>query len=102
MDKQENNIPESSEEEPKHIICLSVSADLTPVEGSTITNCVECDDRLWIAPASDSLAAKDLKPLCFKCAAAKAREDNEPIEVCPPTPEQMQELKKELERRKLI
>lgn len=102
MDKQERNVPETSEKKPKHLVCLSVSAELTPVEGSTITNCVECDDRLWIAPASDSLAGYDLKPLCFKCASKMAADDNEPIEVVPPTPEQMKELKQELERRKLI
>jgi hypothetical protein len=102
MDKQESSVPETPQKEPKHIICLSVSAGLTPVLGSTITNCVECDDRLWIAPASDSLAGYDLKPLCFGCADKKAKADNEPIEVHPPTPEQIEELKQELERRKLI
>jgi hypothetical protein len=102
MDKQESSVPETPKKEPKHIVCLSVSSDLTPVQGSTITNCVECDDRLWIAPASDSLAGYDLKPLCFGCAAKKAKEDDEPTVIEPPTPEQIRELKQELERRKLI
>jgi hypothetical protein len=40
-----------------------------------------------------------VEPICFNCAK---KEDDGKMDIDPPTPEQIRELKQELERRKLI
>src|SRR5437899_540037 len=87
-----------SEEEEAFILCMrkSDTTRLTIVsEGSTLTNCCECDEPVWISPASvQVMLERNCKPLCMWCAADKPPAK----EVKPPSAEQLKEIIKELQK----
>lgn len=66
----------------------------TVTEGSTLTNCTECDEQVWISPASVQVMLEfDAKPLCLYCAASKPGRG-----IHPPSTEQLKEIIKELKK----
>jgi len=81
--------------EPKYLLCAGVGA-IKVVEGSTITNCVRCDKRVWIAPSGLQIMAEHkVEPLCFTCAKEMTPDE---VNIHPPSKAQMKEIIKELKR----
>lgn len=84
--------------EPEYIVCIRVDENKQPVTGSTITHCTRCDTAVWFALTSHHIMMMhDAKPLCSKCAMEIAPPD---VKIHPPTPEQAEEIKRELEKEK--
>lgn len=64
-------------------------------EGSTLTNCTECDKPMWISPASvEVMLERNAKPLCIWCATNKPP----PRGVKPPSVGQLKEIIRELKK----
>jgi hypothetical protein len=80
-----------------YIICIRKTDTkwATITEGSTLTNCCECDEPVWISPASvQVMLESDVKPLCIYCMEGKPP----PAEINPPSAEQLKEIIRELKK----
>lgn len=86
------------EKDTDYIICLRRSDTkwATITENSSLSNCAECDEPVWISPASIKIMLdRDLKPLCIYCAAECGDEDKT---IKPPSVEQVKEIIRELKK----
>lgn len=82
--------------ERNYILCIRKEDTkwTTVSEGSTLTNCCECDEQVWISPASVQVMLEhDVKPLCMWCAAGKPARG-----INPPSAEQLKEIINELKK----
>jgi len=87
----------SNEIEPRYILCIRKEDTKwsSIAEGSTLTNCIDCDQQVWISPASvEVMLERDAKPLCLYCALDKKPDRS----VLPPSMKQLQEIIKELKK----
>jgi len=88
-------------EKPEHLICLEAKPGNEAVQGSIIIKCLRCRTDIWISPTGLMMVGKGIKPVCMSCAEI-INPPGEKMEIVPLTPEQQQELKDELQKRKLI
>lgn len=82
-----------------YIICFrqedSNSSGVIIVEGSTLTNCCECDKPVWISPASVGVMLEgNATPLCLYCASDMPPDKG----INPPNAEQLKEVIRELKK----
>ena len=87
----------SDEQEETFILCMRKEDTKVEniAEGSTLTNCGECDEPVWISPASVTvMLEKECTPLCIHCAVDKPTEKG--ITPQPPSAEQLKEILKEM------
>jgi hypothetical protein len=78
------------------MVCIRVADARTEnvAKNSTVTNCSECDARIWMSKASqDQLMELDAKPVCLQCF--KPEEDST---FLPPTKEVIKEIIKHHEK----
>jgi hypothetical protein len=84
-------------EEDTFILCIRKEDSKWAIvtEGSTLTNCCECDEPVWISPASVTvMLERECKPLCIHCAVDKPK----PKGIKAPSTEQLKEIIKELKK----
>jgi hypothetical protein len=87
----------SEEKEETFILCIRKEDTkwATVTEGSTLTNCVECDEPVWISPASVKvMLERECTPLCIHCAVDKPT----PRGIKPPSAGQLKEIIRELKK----
>jgi hypothetical protein len=80
-----------------YIICIRKSDTkwATVTKGSTLTNCCECDEPVWISPASvEVMLERSAKPLCIYCMENRPP----PESIHPPSGEQLKEIIRELQK----
>lgn len=85
-----------SPDEDAVLVCLRVREDsiTAVVAGSVQHNCAECDHRVWVAKAGQSVLARPGKTtvMCMECAAEKMKESPpERTEIAPGALEEMME-----------
>jgi hypothetical protein len=87
----------NNEKESTYILCIRKADSKWSIvaEGSTLTNCIDCDQQVWISPASvDVMLERQCKPLCLYCALEKKPDRA----ILPPSTGQLKEIIKELKK----
>jgi hypothetical protein len=87
------------DKEADFLVCSRADSGNSPwIKGSKILFCKNCASPTWVSPSGlKMLDEKELILICTICAGEFARQREEdgmpPIEVAPPTAEQIKELK---------
>ena len=79
------------------LICQPVLPRERPgVRGSAIRECGDCHKPIWLAPSGQKIAKeRNALLICMDCAY-KQMQDEKDMTFMAPTPEQLQEIEKEL------
>jgi len=73
------------------LVCLTASDHAPHVPGSVRKQCYSCGEDVWVSPASMEIAAS-LEFVCMECAPFAM----EGVDIMPPTPEQLWEVRRYL------
>jgi hypothetical protein len=80
----------SDEKEQTIMVCIRIadSRDGQVAANSTIANCSECDEPIWMSRASqDQMVETDARPVCMQCFTPP-----KDAQFLPPTKEVIKEL----------
>ena len=79
------------------LICLPVMPKERPyVPGAVVRECADCGRPIWVAPSGQKMEREQgAEVACFECAEKRMKEDPE-SKLQPPTPEQIEEIKRTL------
>lgn len=82
-----------ADDDALYVVCMP-GAQKTVVPGSTQRNCLHCAEPIWVSPATlQSVAGKLARFICLNCAA---RQDELAKTLLPPSPQQLEELRRYL------
>lgn len=88
------------EQEDKAIVAASRASDLperSRVRGSMPAPCVECEEIVWLSPASQDKVREGASAMCLQCVSARIRKDGGVV-VAPLSERQRREVAGHLER----
>jgi hypothetical protein len=87
----------SDEREHCVLMCVPIAELAEPTIGSTRQFCELCAEPVWATPASIAYAASSgLRVMfaCTDCATGLIRMDGDRAEIMPPSPQQLDELRR--------